>query len=53
MTTHALDGAAPKLHPDAFVHPDATVISNAVVGARSSIWPTTVLRADMGRIVIG
>jgi len=50
---HALDGKAPQIDPEAFVHPDATVIGDAAVHARASIWPTTVLRADMGRIVIG
>ena len=53
MSTHGLDGHEPKIHPEAFVHRDATVIGQAVIGARSSIWPGTVLRADMGRIVIG
>lgn len=54
MTVHAFDGHAPQIHPDAFVHPDATIIGNAIVGARSTIWPTTVLRADMnGLIQIG
>ena len=48
------DGQAPQIHPDAFVHPDATIIGHTIVGARSSIWPSTVLRGDMkGRIVIG
>lgn len=50
---HSLGSDTPQIHPDAFVHPDATVIGNAIIGARSSIWPTTVLRADMGRILIG
>jgi carbonic anhydrase/acetyltransferase-like protein (isoleucine patch superfamily) len=50
---HALDGKTPSIDPEAFVHPDATVIGDATVHARASIWPTTVLRADMGRIVIG
>jgi carbonic anhydrase/acetyltransferase-like protein (isoleucine patch superfamily) len=54
MTVHAFDGHTPQIHADAFVHPDATIIGQAIVGARSSIWPATVLRADMnGRIVIG
>lgn len=54
MTTHAFDGHTPSIHPEAFVHPDSTIIGQAVVGARSSIWPGTILRADMtGRIVIG
>lgn len=50
---HPLDGHTPQVHPEAFVHPDATVIGQATVGARSTIWPGTVMRADMGRIVIG
>ena len=51
---HAFDGHSPLIHNEAFVHPDATIIGHAIVGARASIWPTTVLRADMkGRIVIG
>jgi carbonic anhydrase/acetyltransferase-like protein (isoleucine patch superfamily) len=50
---HPYDGVSPDIHPSAFVHPDATVIGKAKIGARSSIWPTTVLRADMGAILIG
>jgi gamma-carbonic anhydrase len=50
---HDLDGMKPNIHDTAFVHPDATVIGNATVGARATIWPGTVLRADMGAIVIG
>lgn len=50
---HGIDGHEPQIHKDAFVHPDATVIGRVTVGPRSSIWPGTVLRADMGRIVIG
>jgi gamma-carbonic anhydrase len=50
----AFDGQAPQVHPEAFVHDSAVLIGNVVVGARSSIWPTTVLRGDMkGKIVIG
>lgn len=43
----------PFIHESAFVHPDATLIGDAHVGAQSSIWPGTILRADMGRIEIG
>ena len=50
---HSFGEDTPEIHADAFVHPDATIIGRAKVGARSSIWPGTVLRADMGRIVIG
>lgn len=50
---HDLDGKSPSIDANAFVHPDATVIGDATVHQGASIWPTTVLRADMGRIVIG
>lgn len=50
---HAFDGHNPSLHESAFVHPDATVIGRVTLGARSSLWPGTVLRADMGTIDIG
>ena len=50
---HAFEGYAPDLHESAFVHPDATVIGRVSLGARSSVWPGTVLRADMGTITIG
>jgi carbonic anhydrase/acetyltransferase-like protein (isoleucine patch superfamily) len=54
MSIHAIDGFSPALHPEAFVHPDATVIGHVAVGARSSVWPGVVLRGDMhSRIVIG
>jgi carbonic anhydrase/acetyltransferase-like protein (isoleucine patch superfamily) len=50
---HDFDGKSPQIHADAFVHPDATVLGDATVHAGASIWPGTVLRADMGKIVIG
>lgn len=50
---HGYGDHAPEIHPDAFVHPDATLIGHVVVGARSSVWPGTIMRGDMGRIVVG
>lgn len=50
---HPYKDHAPEIHLEAFVHPDATLIGQVAVGARSSVWPGTVLRGDMGRIVIG
>ena len=50
---HDFEEHSPQIDGTAFVHPDATVIGACTIGARSSIWPATVLRADMGRIVIG
>ncbi len=53
MAVYALGGAEPKIHPTAFVHPQATVIGNVEIGADSSIWPSAVLRGDEGFIRIG
>ncbi len=53
MPIYALGDAEPQIHPDAFVHPDAVVIGNVVLKARSSVWPTAVLRGDYGWIYVG
>lgn len=53
MAIYALDGIVPTIHPEAFVHPDATVIGNVHLGAGASVWPQAVLRGDSGAIVIG
>ena len=53
MALYALGDIEPQIDPDAFVHPDATIIGNVVVGAGSTIWPQAVLRGDQSRIVIG
>jgi carbonic anhydrase/acetyltransferase-like protein (isoleucine patch superfamily) len=53
MAVYALGDATPDIHPDAFVHPEATIIGNVWVGAESTIWPQTVLRGDYGEIHIG
>ena len=48
MAIYALGDAVPQIHPDAFVHPDATIIGNVWIGAQSSVWPQAVLRGDNG-----
>lgn len=53
MAVYALGGAEPKIHPTAFVHPQATVIGNVEIGAEASVWPSAVLRGDEGYIGIG
>jgi carbonic anhydrase/acetyltransferase-like protein (isoleucine patch superfamily) len=53
MTLYALGDIEPQIHPDAFVHPDCTIIGNVVIGAGSTIWPQAVLRGDQSRIVVG
>ena len=47
------DGIVPVVDPEAFVHPDATVIGDVIVAAGVYIGPQCVLRGDFGRIEIG
>lgn len=53
MAIYALGDRVPDIHPDAFVHPDATVIGAVTIGADSTVWPQAVLRGDYGRITVG
>lgn len=53
MAIYALGEASPRIHPEAYVHPDAVVIGNVIIGANSSVWPSAVIRGDEGVIVIG
>ena len=41
------------IDPTAFIHETAVVIGDVHLGARASIWPTAVLRADTDRIEVG
>jgi carbonic anhydrase/acetyltransferase-like protein (isoleucine patch superfamily) len=43
----------PEIDPAAFVHADAIVIGRVRIGARASVWPTAVIRADSEVIRIG
>jgi len=53
VAIYALGDLEPQIHPDAYVHPDATVIGDVRIGAFASVWPQTVLRGDHGYIEIG
>jgi carbonic anhydrase/acetyltransferase-like protein (isoleucine patch superfamily) len=53
MALYALGDLTPNVHPEAFVHPDATVIGDVTIGEGSTVWPQAVLRGDYGSILIG
>ncbi|MGF1597877.1 MAG: gamma carbonic anhydrase family protein [Acidimicrobiales bacterium] len=53
MPIYALGASEPSIHPTAYIHPDAVIIGNVVIGAESSVWPSAVLRADDSAIRIG
>ena len=42
-----------SLDPSAYIHPLAAVIGYVTIGARVSVWPTAVIRADSAPIIIG
>ncbi len=43
----------PKIHPTAFIAPNATVMGDIVIGAESSVFFGAVLRAEHAPVVIG
>ena len=48
-----VNGQSPSLARDAYVHPGAMVIGEVTLGKQSSVWPGTVIRADLSPITIG
>jgi carbonic anhydrase/acetyltransferase-like protein (isoleucine patch superfamily) len=42
-----------SIDPSAFIHPLAAVIGDVTLGARASVWPTAVIRADSATITVG
>jgi phenylacetic acid degradation protein len=53
MPCYAFEGLVPVVMPGAFVHPDAVLIGDVVIGPGSYIGPCASLRGDFGRIEIG
>lgn len=53
MPVYSLEGVIPVVDPTSFVHPQAVLIGDVVIGPRCYIGPGAALRGDMGRIVIG
>lgn len=53
MSIYEFEGKRPQVHPDAFVHPQATVIGDVSIGAQCFIGAGAVVRGDYGSITIG
>ena len=49
---YEFNGYRPVVHPSAFVHPQACVTGNVVIGADVYIGPGAALRGDWGEIVV-
>jgi len=48
----AFDGFVPVVHESAFVHPNATVVGNVVIGRDVYVGPGAVIRGDWGGVEI-
>ena len=53
MPIYSLEGVIPVVDSSAFVHPQAVLIGDVVIGPRCYVGPGASLRGDMGRIVMG
>ncbi len=53
MPLFSYDGKSPKVHPDAYVAPTASLIGDVHVAEGASIWHGAVLRGDVQPIYIG
>ena len=48
----AIDGVTPYVHPEAYVHPTASLIGDVIVEAGCYVGPGASLRGDFGRLVM-
>jgi phenylacetic acid degradation protein len=53
MPVFSLDGIVPVVDPTAFVHPQAVLIGDAIVGPGCYVGPGASLRGDFGRVILG
>ncbi|MFX1390642.1 MAG: gamma carbonic anhydrase family protein [Promethearchaeota archaeon] len=47
------NNSSPKIHPTAFIAPNAVIIGDVEIGAYTNIWFNAVLRGDWGTILVG
>ncbi len=53
MPMYEIDGVAPRIDPTAYIHPDAVIIGDVIVGPEATVWAGAVLRGDYGTITVG
>ena len=49
---YEIDGIIPVIDPSSFVHPDAILIGDAIVGPNCYVGPGAVMRGDFGRLIL-
>ena len=52
MAVYSCDGIVPVVNPQAYVHPEAVLIGDVIVGPACYIGACAVLRGDFGRIIV-
>jgi phenylacetic acid degradation protein/carnitine operon protein CaiE len=52
MAIYSFNGFIPVVKPSSFVHPQASVIGDVIIGENVYIGPGAVIRGDWGRIII-
>ena len=52
MAIYEFNGFKPVIHPTAFVHPQAAVTGNVIIGADVYVGPGAAIRGDWGKIII-
>ena len=52
MPSYSIEGVIPVIDPSAYVHPEAVLIGDVIVGPDCYVGPCAVLRGDFGRIVL-
>jgi carbonic anhydrase/acetyltransferase-like protein (isoleucine patch superfamily) len=45
MPLYALGSDRPRIHPQAYVHPQAVLLGEVRLGPHASVWPGAVIRA--------
>lgn len=53
MSIYEFEGVRPVVDHSAYVHPQAILIGDVVIGPQCFIAPTAVLRGDLGRVIVG
>jgi carbonic anhydrase/acetyltransferase-like protein (isoleucine patch superfamily) len=52
MPLFSFEGAAPTVHPDAFIAPTATLVGDVTVEEGASVWYNAVIRADYSPVIV-
>ena len=52
MAVYEFNGFKPVIHKSSFIHPQASVTGNVIIGANVYIGPSAAIRGDWGKIII-